>query len=323
MHKFVVGVGALVVAACASTSAPVGTPGATLSPSQESECSQFYSLSKKDPSVFSGYGQGRVHEVSVDAARADLAKEISIEISASGTVHETEKDVSVASAVQSRVNASLVDVRIAKKCVVGESHEAVATLRRDMFLNGMRKALTAEDAKAQGYANRVRSVKGSQRPLLLVEAKNFLEQTTYNQTFELCSRLGGCAAAPRAGIDALREMFDDKSLAEEAQQANMFRPEFKGALAQESDTQVIALLKEKGWVLSDEALPSKQAKVECGETVFPKIAGTDQQILEISCRVIGTVEGIKQFNYVFTGKGVASSVETARTLARNQMREEK
>jgi hypothetical protein len=118
-------------------------------------------------------------------------------------------------------------------------------------------------------------------------------------------------------------MFDEKSLSEEAQQANMFKPEFKGALAQESDTQVIALLREKGWIMSDDAPQAKVARVECGETVFPKIAGTSQQVLEISCRVIGSVEGVKQFNYVFTGKGVAESAETARSLARNQMREEK
>jgi hypothetical protein len=283
----------------------------------------FYSALKKDSSLFSGYGEGRVHEVSVDAARADLAKEISTEISATGSVQETEKDVSVQSAVQSRVNASLVDVRVAKKCVTGERHEAVATLRRDIFLGGMRKVLLAEDEKAQSFVTRIRTTKGHQRPRILVEASEFLAQSTYAETLGLCSRLGGCAAAPRSGMESLQALFDEKDLAQEAAEANMFRAEFKDPLAKSSSGQIVALMKEKGWVLDEAAPEGKLVRVECSETVFPKIAGTESQVLEVSCRVLGTVQGVKQFSHAFVGRGVAASLDTARTLAQNQMREEK
>ncbi len=328
-QTFFLSVAALVFVACASTEKNAFNPaagsgsGSMSGTDGASDCSQYYSSSKKDPSLFSGYGQGRLHEVAVDAARADLAKEISSEISASGSVHETEKDISVSSAVRSSVSASLVDVRIAKKCLADGTHEAVATLRRDMFLASLRKSLTAEDAKAKSYADRVRSVKGSLRPQLLVEARDFLSKSSYNETNELCSRLGGCVAAPRAGMDELRSLFDSKELAEEAAQANMFKPEFRGELAQNAQAEIISLLREKGWILDESAPVAKIVRAECSEIVFPKIAGTDNQVLELSCRVIGTVDGVKQFSHLFVGKGVATSLLDARALAKNRLTEEK
>lgn len=322
MRSFALAFTAGVFVACASTSVS-NSIDKQVPPNSESECSQYYSAAKKDTSLFLGYGEGRVHEVAVDAARADLAKEISTEITASGQVQETEKDVGFTSVVQSRVNASLVDVRIAKKCVLGEKHEAIASLRRDMFLGAMRKALFTENEKGSAFVSRIRGAKGSQRSRLLLEAKEFLRATDYNDILKLCSRLGGCAAAPRDGIDTLSAMFDDKTIAEEAAQANMFRAEFVGDMARESQSQIIGLMREKGWVLDDSALASKIVRVQCSEVVFPKISGTEHQVLEITCRAVGNVEGVKQFDYTFVGKGVAANLEAARVLAKNQMREEK
>lgn len=313
-----VSVVALFVVGCASTKALQPAVSAELG---SSECAEYYNVSKKNPGLFVGIGKGAVHEVAVDFARADLAKEISSSISANTTVSETEHSASVTSIVDSRVTAFLSDSKVSKKCEKAGQHEAVVTMHRDLFISALKKSAEKESEKAKAFAERVRTVKGVARPSVLIEARDFRENSSFEEITSLCTRLGGCAQMSRSGFDALESIIDSPEVSEELAKANLFRAQYVNDLADELSGEIAAVLRRKSVVIDEQAPSNQIARVDCSEQFLPAIAGTDMRVLELSCRVVGYVQDKKQWSRQYVGKGVGSNIEEARSIARNQFSE--
>jgi hypothetical protein len=311
-------IAAVFVVGCASTAASrEGVSAETTA----SECADYYNVSKKNSGLFVGIGKGTAHEIAVDYARADLAKEISSSISANTTVSETEHSASVTSVVDSRVSALLFDAKVSKKCEKVGQHEAVVTMHRDLFLSVLQKAAEKENEKARSLAERVRMVKGVARPSVLIEARDFLESSSFEDLSSLCTRLGGCAQLSRSDFDALEALIESPQVSEELAKANLFRAEFVNALADELSGELASVLRRRNVVLDDSAPETQIMHAECSEQFFPAIAGTDMRVLEVSCRVVGYIDHKKQWSRQYLGKGVGATIEEARSIARNQLSE--
>jgi hypothetical protein len=305
---------------CVSTS-PASVDGP--SGSASSECVDLYNVSKKNPGLFTGLGAGPVHEVAVDMARADLAKEISTNISSSTTVYETEKSASVSSSVDSRVSAFLSDAKVIRKCEKNGKHEAVVTMHKDLFLASIKKAIESENSRAKLFEERIRQTKGLGRPGVLIEARDFLEASSLEESALLCARLGGCTSVSRGDFDALRGVIESPQIAEELAKANLFQPEYSNPLAEEVAGEIASLLRLRKVVLDDKAPENQIVRAECSEQFFPSIAGTEMRVLELSCRVVSYIDGKKQWSRQYQGRGVGVSPDEARSIARNQMVEVK
>lgn len=285
------------------------------------ECTKYYNLTKASPGIFAGFGHASSPEGAADAARADLAKQISARVSSTTRTRETNRDVSLESVIESRADVALVGARVSRRCGEGGAHEAVVTLHQDFLVRNLATMVQTKLEKASELAERLKAAEGPAKADMLVEARKLLEDSGFQEALALCKAFDGCKELKREGLQALQAALDEKGNAQLVGRASLFVLKLESAYAETVSAEVKTLLAQDGVEVSSEAPPGQVVGVDCSERVFPKLG--ESLIIEITCRATGLVDGLRKFSYVYSARGVGETPDDARTIARFQLKRAK
>lgn len=260
---------------------------------------------------FYGYGEAYDPEGAADAARGDLARQITTKVQSETNVSDDGVKVEVSSLTSSSVSQIFTGLKIVQRCHDDNKHAAVAKLPRRLFTKNLNRSLERKLAQSEKLLSRATKAQSTGETLSLVyEAKQFVgkhaEQTTAD--YDLCRLFRGCI-----GLN-ISSMIKLKDFIHQHKKLNAFKYEPLDALATDLRSPISSLLGRKGIHIDQSSKGS--LRVSCRKKVFPKMENLNSQIVEVTCQTVGTYEGLKLMEHHIEARGIGESIDSASEAAK-------
>lgn len=270
---------------------------------------------RSSPGQFIGFGQGVTNDLAVDAASFDLSKQIRASISSDIQLRESNIGTEFDIKNSSKVSEILLGMQVVKRCRVDGGYQAVVVLSKMMFVINLEKATQILLAKASHLEHEIKS---TEHVAAVISGEKFLKDhhDEIVNNYNLCKMLNGCGALTLAALDKLVDMVREHM----SDIKFVYQP-----LDSESNLlggKISALLGMEGFITIPYTDHSGDnlAKTTCIVTHYPTMAGTHDQISDVTCHVYLYSGEHRIDSLAFEGKGIGTSQTEAWEGARRDIR---
>ncbi|MFW7380852.1 MAG: hypothetical protein ACOH5I_18700 [Oligoflexus sp.] len=295
--------------ACASTGKHSSQ---TLNEKEQRNCFAYYQQQLGQVSMIWGFGDSAIRSVAIDAARADLAKQITVHISTKSEVRESNISADFASLSRSIVDQHLDGVQVERVCHENGKYQVLVKIPRQQVA----RAAEQKVKQLHGDGKQILTLlqrEGSkeQRIQNLVQARNFLasEGELYRSQMSICQIFQGCRLEDDAWLGQL------KALVQENNFANTFVLHPEDKIAEDLQAEITSFLLKEGYQISNSA-PEQLASASCHRQVFERSQDLREHLVKLHCQIVGQVEGVKVFQLSLSATGFGSTPEQAFQVAR-------
>jgi len=268
-----------------------------------------------NPVMFMGFGQGVTNDLAVDAASFDLSKQIRASISSDIQLRESNIGTEFDIKNSSKVSEILLGMQVVKRCKVDGGYQAVVVLSKMKFVMNLEKATQILLAKASHLEHEIKS---TEHVVAAIAGEKFLKEhhDKIVNNYELCKMLGSCGSFTLTALDELADTVRERTSSIKF----AYQP-----LDSESSLlggKISALLGMEGF----NTLPytdhsgDNLAKTTCIVTHYPTMAGTHDQISDVTCHVHLYSGDHRIDSLAFEGKGIGTSQTEAWEGARRDIK---
>ena len=278
------------------------------------ECVKSYLSFSKNKSFFVGLGEGYSIEMAKGAAQADLMKSISVKISSSTTLSETDRDVAISSVTNSETSGEVEGLSFKELCGGDSKTYAVAVLPKSDYFKSVKSKIRDINKEVDSLVFDFDKAQGGEQLRIAAQMRVFDQKTEadYDGLVAICKSFGKCSSREGDGYRNMQRKY------KKALSAVSYELQTSGDVGVELESKVKSLLVKAGVNISNKPSPAK-ADLSCVRKNFSKTDDVNDLVVNINCEVKLHHGSVSIYDIQIESTGLGNTTEKAYRQASNNL----
>ncbi len=277
-------------------------------------CVKSYLSFSENKSYFVGLGEGYSIEMAKSGAEGDLIKSISVTISSSSTLNETDKDVAMNSITSSESSGQIEGLSYREICEDKNKSYAVAVLSKAAYFKSVKSKIKQINKDVDSLVFDYDKSVGGEKLRIASEMRtlDLKVESDYTGLLAICKSFRKCSSREGDNYKRMQRSYK-KALA-----SVVYQLETSGDVGVELSDKVKSLLVKSGLNISNKPSSAK-ADLSCVRKNFSKAENVDDLAVSISCEVKLHSGSVSIYNIQIESTGLGTTSDKAYLQASNNL----